>query len=138
MLLAGAEVRREGDLSEAVEAMVATLKGLADEPPTAEEVDRAKTDFAVDFERAFNDPGALGGNLSRWASRGDWRLMFLHRDRVAEVTSDDVMARIKNAVDRHVNSGYDEGHVFYSPTFDELVARCKAVTVEQARAALYP
>ena len=95
VLLAAAEVRREGDLSEAVEAMLATLQGLADEPPTAEEVDRAKTALAAGFERAFNDPGAIGGNLSLWASMGDWRLMFLHRDRIAEVTPDDVLAVAK-------------------------------------------
>ncbi len=95
VLIASAEVRREGDLSEAVEAMLATLQGLDDEPPTAEEVDRAKTAFAAGFERAFNDPSAIGGNLSKGASMGDWRLMFLHRDRVAEVTPADVLAVAK-------------------------------------------
>ena len=95
VLTVNAAVRREGDLSEATEAMLATLHGLADEPPTAEEVDRAKTEFAVDFERAFNDPGAIAIQLGEWASMGDWRLMFLHRDRVAEVTPDDVLAVAK-------------------------------------------
>ena len=28
--------------------------------------------------------------LSEWAAKGDWRLFFLHRDRVAKVTPDDV------------------------------------------------
>ena len=95
VLLAGAQVRRKGDLSEAVEAMLATLQGLADEPPTAEEVDRAKTEFAAAFERAFNHSGVIGGNLGQWASMGDWRLMFLHRDRWAEVTPADVLAVAK-------------------------------------------
>ena len=95
VLLAGAQVRRKGDLSEAVEAMLAALQGLADEPPTAEEVDRAKTEFAAGFERAFNHSGVIGGNLGQWASMGDWRLMFLHRDRWAEVTPADVLAVAK-------------------------------------------
>ena len=95
VLLVGAEVRREGGLSEAVQAMLASLQGIADEPPTAEEVERAKTAFAADFELAFNDPGAVSGTLSEWASLGDWRLMFLHRDRVAEVTAADVLAVAK-------------------------------------------
>ena len=55
VLFARAEVRRKGDLHEAVEATLATLQGLADKPPTAEEVDRARTAFAAGFERAFND-----------------------------------------------------------------------------------
>jgi zinc protease len=29
-------------------------------------------------------------NLSEWAAEGDWRLFFLHRDRVEKVTADDV------------------------------------------------
>ena len=95
VLMASASVRREDDLGEATEAMLATLHGLADEPPTAKEVDRAKTEFAGDFERAFNDPGAIAIELSEWASMGGWRLMFLHRDRVAEVTPDGVLAVAK-------------------------------------------
>ena len=95
VLIVGAAVRREGDLREATKAMLATLHGLADEPPTAEEVGRAKTEFAAGFERAFNDPGAIAIELSEWASMGDWRLMFLHRDRVSEVTPDDVLAVAK-------------------------------------------
>ena len=95
VLLAGAEVRREGDLGEAVEAMLATLEGLDDEPPTAQEVDRAKAELAAGFEHVFNDPNAIGGTLGHWAAVGDWRLMFLHRDRVAEVTPDDDLAVAK-------------------------------------------
>ena len=76
-------MRREGNLSEAVKAMLATLQGFAEEPPTAEEVDRAKTDFAAAFERMFNDPDAISEELSLWASKGDWRLLFLHLDHLA-------------------------------------------------------
>ncbi len=95
VLIVRAAVRREGDLREATKAMLATLHGLADEPPTAEEVGRAKTEVAAGFERAFNDPGTIAIELSEWASMGDWRLMFLHRDRVSEVTPDDVLAVAK-------------------------------------------
>ena len=95
VLIVGAAVRREGDLSAATEAMMATLHGFADEPPTAEEVGRAKTEFAAGFERGFNYPGAVAIALSGWASMGDWRLMFVHRDRVAQVTPDDVLAVAK-------------------------------------------
>ena len=95
VLFADAAVRREGDLVEATKAMLATLHGLTDEPPTVEEVQHAKTELAAGFERAFNDPVAIAIELSEWASMGDWRLMFLHRDRVAEVTPDDVLAVAK-------------------------------------------
>ena len=95
VLIVGAALRRKGNLVEATKAMLATLHGLADEPPTTEEVDRAKADVAAGFERTFNDPSTVAIGLSDWASMGDWRLVFLHRDRVAEVTPDDVLAVAK-------------------------------------------
>ena len=98
VLMANAQVRQEDDLGKATEAMLATLHGLVDEPPTDEEVDRAKADFATGFELSFNNPGSIGRQLSEWASMGDWRLMFVHRDRLAEVTPDDVLA----AADKYI------------------------------------
>ena len=50
-----------------------------------------------------------------------------------EARRSNVEERVENAVNRHVYRGYDESHVFYAPTFEELIARNKAVTVEQAR-----
>ena len=49
VLMARAAVRREGDLGKATKAMLAALHGLADEPPTAEEVQHAKAVFAAGF-----------------------------------------------------------------------------------------
>ena len=95
VLLVTAESRREDDLGEAVQAMLATMQGLADSPPTAEEVDRAKRELAADFERAFNDPVVVARYLGEWAALGDWRLMLLHRDRVAEVAPADVLVVAK-------------------------------------------
>ena len=92
VLLANVQVRKEDDLAKATEAMLDTLHSLADEPPTEEEVDRAKSNFAANFELGFNNPNAIARQISEWASMGDWRLMFLHRDRLAEVTPEDVVA----------------------------------------------
>ena len=92
VLLANVQVRKEDDLAKATEAMLDTLHSLADEPPTEEEVERAKSNFAANFELGFNNPNAIARQISEWASMGDWRLMFLHRDRLAEVTPEDVVA----------------------------------------------
>ncbi len=95
VLLASVQVRKEGDLGEATEAMLASLHGLVDEPPTEEEVERAKSNFAANFELAFNNPNSIALQISEWAAMGDWRLMFLHRDRLEKVTPDDVVAVAK-------------------------------------------
>ena len=95
LLLAAAEVRREGDLSKAVGTMLATLQGVADDPPTPEEVERAKTELAAGFEIVFKDPVAVARMLAQSTAIGDWRMTFLHRDRLANVTPADVLAVAK-------------------------------------------
>ena len=87
---ASAQVRQEDSLEAAAEEMFATLDEMTQAPPTAEEVDRAKTDFLSGIELAFNNPQGIALDLSEWASRGDWRLLFLHRDRLEKVTPEDV------------------------------------------------
>ena len=95
LLLTLLEVRTEDDLEAAAATMLNTLHGVVDEPPTAEEVERAKTQYAAEFDLAFNDPQAIALQLSEWAAMGDWRLLFLHRDRVAAVTPEDVLQAAK-------------------------------------------
>ncbi len=90
MLILGAEVRQGDSLDEAAAAMNEAVDELAAEPPTEEEVERAKTDFLGGIELAFNNPQGIALQLSEWASMGDWRLFFLHRDRLAEVTPEAV------------------------------------------------
>ena len=90
LLFAATEVRKGDSLEEAAEVMLATIQALVDEPPTEEEVDRAKTDFLSNIELAFNNPQGIALQLSEWASMGDWRLFFLHRDRLERVTPEAV------------------------------------------------
>ena len=92
LLLAITEVRQQDSLSDAAEAMLATLHGVVDAPPTEEEVNRAKTEYGASFDLSFNNPQSIALQLSEWAAMGDWRLLFLHRDRVAQVTPEDVLA----------------------------------------------
>ncbi len=43
-------------------------------------------------------------------------------------------ALVPNAMERHINSRYPEGHVFYVPTFEERIAREQAVALDEAKA----
>ena len=90
MFNAMAQVREEDSLEAAAGAMFAALDEMTESPPTAEEVDRAKTDYLSAIELAFNNPQGIGRQLSEWAAMGDWRLLFLHRDRLEQVTPEDV------------------------------------------------
>jgi zinc protease len=83
-------VRPDGDLDAAVRTMNETVDGMLTRPVTGEEVDRARTALLNDINQAFNSSAGIALQLSEWASMGDWRLFFLHRDRIEEVTADDV------------------------------------------------
>ena len=89
-LLTFAQVRTEDDLSAAVTAMDQVLVDALRNPVTEEEVDRAKTSILNGFEQVFNNPERIALQLSEWASMGDWRLFFLHRDRIEAVEPQDV------------------------------------------------
>ena len=87
---AAAQVRQEDSLEAAADALFATLEEMTQAPPTEEEVNRAKTDYLSSIELAFNNPQGIALQLSEWAAMGDWRLLFLHRDRLERVTPEDV------------------------------------------------
>ena len=90
VLMASVQVREGDSLDEAAQALFATIDEIAAEPPTEEEVERAKTDYLSAIELAFNNPQGIALQLSEWASMGDWRLFFLHRDRLEQVTVEGV------------------------------------------------
>ncbi len=90
VLTAAVEVREEDSLEAAAEALFATFEEVAAAPPTEQEVERAKRDYLSRIELAFNNPQRIALGLSEWASMGDWRLFFLHRDRLEQVTAEGV------------------------------------------------
>ncbi|HRZ10329.1 MAG TPA: pitrilysin family protein [Gemmatimonadales bacterium] len=90
LLLAGAQLRREDTLAVAQAAFLAALDSASQRPPTEEEVARAKQTILKNIELSLTQTDAVGVALSEWASRGDWRLIFINRDRVRAVTPADV------------------------------------------------
>jgi len=87
----GADVLKDKDLDEAKNTLLSTLDNLKNNPPTQEEVERAKTSLIKQFELSFNDSRRIGVFASNYIASGDWRLAFLDRDRVKETTLEDVM-----------------------------------------------
>ncbi|HEU5180004.1 MAG TPA: pitrilysin family protein [Candidatus Polarisedimenticolia bacterium] len=96
MLLVGATVRTESSLEEARDLLVRVTEEAATNAPTAEEVDRARDNWLKNWESTLRDSEFVAIRLSEWAAQGDWRLMFLNRDRIKAVSPDDV-ARVAKA-----------------------------------------
>jgi zinc protease len=90
LLLAGAQLRTEDTLAVAQVALLAALDSATIRPPTDEEVARAKQTILKNIELSLTQTDRVGIALSEWASRGDWRLIFINRDRVRAVTPADV------------------------------------------------
>ena len=92
----GAEVRKENSLDEARDILTKTIENIPANPPTKEEVDRAKTSILKNIELTLNSSDRVGLSMSEYIAQGDWRLYFLYRDRVRKVTPEDV-ARVAAA-----------------------------------------
>jgi zinc protease len=71
-------------------ALIDTVEGLKSNPISDEEVARSKQKFRKRIERELAASDEFAVELSNWASTGDWRLFFLHRDRLDGVTAADV------------------------------------------------
>jgi zinc protease len=92
LLLAYAETGKEADLAALEAKLLAVVEGAAPSGFSDEEVERARRALLGRWEAAFRDSQRLAIGLSEWAARGDWRLLFLHRDRLEKVTTAEVGA----------------------------------------------
>ena len=88
--LFGAQLAPGQTVEPARAEMLATLESVASEPITAEELQRAQAQWAKNWEQAFTNPETVGVALSESVAQGDWRLFFLLRDRVRDLTLADV------------------------------------------------
>lgn len=81
----------EADKTEAArDALLEALENVAKQPVTKEEVERAVRKLVQQRERTLADSQLFAIGISDWASFGDWRLFFLHRDRIEKVTAEEV------------------------------------------------
>jgi zinc protease len=80
----------DGSTADVRDQMLALVEKAGQTDFTTEEVERIKRKFRSDHEKLMANSNQVATALTEWAARGDWRLFFLHRDRVAKVTPADV------------------------------------------------
>ena len=90
MLLILMEVRKESSVNDARDTLLATVDAIKTSPFTSEEIARARNRLLTNIELQFNNSEQIALQLSNWASMGDWRLMFLNRDRIKQASMADV------------------------------------------------
>ena len=86
----GASVREGQPLDATREALLETLEDFARKPVTEEEVERARTRLLNDIEKIVAKSSSLAMVLSESVAMGDWRMLFLHRDRLRQLRAADV------------------------------------------------
>jgi zinc protease len=97
-VLFGAVVKKGEPIEPVTRTMIETIEGgFAKTPATEEELKRQVQQQRTAFDRALADPQAFGVGLSEFIALGDWRLFFLSRDQLAQVTT----ARVEQAAQRY-------------------------------------
>lgn len=89
-LMFGAESSEGTDANTLLQALVESVESASETPFTGEEVDRAKAELLKERELQMTSSQSVAIELSEWSAQGDWRLFFLHRDRLEAVTPEDV------------------------------------------------
>ena len=89
-LITYAQVRTDASLDSARMVLLRTADSVSLRAPTAEEVERAKTSILKGIDLLLNNSAQVGLQISEWQAAGDWRLLFVHRDRIEKVTPADV------------------------------------------------
>lgn len=130
MLIASAQLAAPDSAAAADAAIQATVTALATDPPTAAEVDRARTAILKNIDLTLNNSQRAALSLTEWAGLGDWRMLFVYRDAVKQVKPADV-ARVAAAYLKRSNSTWgtfvptkspDRADVPWSPDVAALVA----------------
>jgi zinc protease len=85
-----AEVPKDNSLEEVRDSLIKIAEQIGSTGVTSEEVNRARQQILKQRDLAATDTARIGVSLSEWAAQGDWRLYFLHRDRIEKVTPEAV------------------------------------------------
>jgi len=89
-LAGAATMQKEQSLADARAILIQAMEAVGKTPPSAEEVERAKASLLKETDLLLNNSAQVGLALTEWAAAGDWRLLFVHRDRIRKVTPADV------------------------------------------------
>lgn len=92
LIFFSATLNDEQSLEDVEDTLLETLAGIAEEPPTAEEVERARSRILQRMDRLFANSQQLAIELTESAASGDWRLMFTDYEAIRRVTPEDVQS----------------------------------------------
>jgi zinc protease len=123
-----AMLKVDQSLDDARDVTLKTIAGVVNEPPTKEEVERAKARILKQIDLDLTNSEEIGVTISEFAASGDWRLLYLLRDRIKSVTAADV-ARVAKAYLKDSNRTMGVFIPTKTPDRAEIPAVADAATV---------
>jgi zinc protease len=90
------DVPSDKSLKDAESTLLNLMDGLRENPITESELKRAKANMVKQMDQIMRNSSYLGTFTSEFIGAGDWRLMFIYRDRIESATLEqvnDVMSR---------------------------------------------
>jgi zinc protease len=89
------DVPSDKSLQEAETTLLSILDGFKEAPITEEEVNRAKANLLKQYDQISRNSAYMATYMSEFIGAGDWRLYFISRDRVENMTAEKVNAAIQ-------------------------------------------
>ncbi|MCA9127439.1 MAG: insulinase family protein [Planctomycetales bacterium] len=101
LILFGAQIPINKSLESARTALVQTVESVGSKPISEQELERAKRQFTKDRDRRAANSTMLAIELSEWAAQGDWRLYFLFRDYIEQITTEECTQAARQFLNRN-------------------------------------
>lgn len=95
------EVSVGNDPQVVLDTMTDVIDKVIKDGVSDKDVERSKVQLQKHRELEAADTSGIAVELSEWAAQGDWRMYFLHRDRVEQVTPADVKAAAQKYLQRN-------------------------------------
>ncbi len=95
-LMFAVQIKKEDSMEDARKVLIETIEDFGKAAPSKEDVERIKNKSLRSFETALNNSTSLPLSLTNYIARGDWRLIFIQRDRIARVTPEDIQRLAKD------------------------------------------
>ena len=86
----GAELESGMDQNLALETLNRTLESVATQPFSDDALERIRKRWLTGWSQTYASPPSLASALSETVAQGDWRLFFLQRDQVEQMTLPEV------------------------------------------------
>lgn len=92
------DVPSDKSLQEAETTLLSALDDFKETPITDEEVNRAKANLLKQYDQISRNSAYMATYMSEFIGAGDWRLYFISRDRVENMTAE----KINTAIQRYL------------------------------------